>query len=155
MRVSRETMEDKGFIMKRIIVFVFIGLAISVTSAFAQTDSVRVFENSNNFAEIKSAFQRRLHSASLEYKYFFHIQESFDFEDGPEGEIFDKEAKTKIGKRKYFIFEASEDGVYFLFLVNKKDSRTIGFFFINDEVEEAIQCSDVEIKKALALYPDL
>jgi hypothetical protein len=147
-------MENKEFIMKRVIAFVFIGFAISAASAFAQ-NSVRVFESSNNFAEIKSAFQRRLHSASQGYKYFFHIQGPFDFEDGPEGEIFDKEAKTKIGKRKYFIFEAYEGEIFFLFLVNKKNSRTIGFFFINDEIEEAIQCSDVEIDKALAGYPDL
>jgi len=141
--------------LKKLLTLAIFLFVVTATSVFTQTDSVRVFENSNNFAEIKSAFQRRLHSASLEYKYFFHIQEAFDFKDGLEGTIFDKEAKMKIGKRKYFIFEASEDDVYFLFLVNKKDSKTIGFFFINDEIEEATQCSDVEINKALALYPDL
>jgi len=141
--------------MRKILVFAVFLFVITVTGAFTQTDSVSVFESSNNFAEIKSAFQRRLHNASLGYKYFFHLQNPFNFEDGPEGEIFDKEAKTKIGKRKYFIFEAYEGGIYFLLLVNKKDSRMIGFFFINENIEEATQCSDVEINKALALYPDL
>ena len=141
--------------MKKILVVVAFLFVVVGTDAFAQTDPIRVFESSNNFTEIKSAFQRRLYSASREFKYFFHTQDSFDFEDGPEGELFDKEAKTQIGKRKYFIFGTSEGGIYFLFLVNKKDSKTIGFFFINDAIEEATQCSDVEINKALALYPDL
>jgi uncharacterized protein YxeA len=144
-RVSRETCNEgttrNRVNMKKILVAVVFLFLVAVTDAFAQTDSVRVFESSNNFVEIKNAFQRRLQSASLEFKYFFHIQNSFNYEDGR--------------KRKYFIFEAYEGDIYFLFLVNKKDSKTIGFIFINEEIEEATQCSDIEINKALALYPDL
>jgi len=135
--------------MKKIVVAVFFLFVIAVTDSFAQTDSVTIFESSDNFAEIKSAFQRRLNSASREFKYFFHTKDTFYFEDDPESELFDK---TKM---QYFIFEANDGELYYLILVNKKDSKAIGFFFINDVFRNATQCSDVEINKALALYPDL
>ena len=126
-----------------------------MVGTFAQTDATKVYEASNDFTIIKAAFQKRVHDASLDFKYFFHNDSPFDVEKGAEGELFDKKAKRTIANKRYFIFEVSGGGVYFLILVNKEDTKAIAFFFINDMLVEATECSDVEIDKALASYLDL
>jgi len=137
--------------MKKIL---FLIMFLSVGYVFSQ--DIKVFETSNDFTEVMGAFQRRLHNVSPEYKYFLHDESPFDFEDGEEGELFDKKTKRTIGNKKYFIFEiyngeVSEE-VYLLFLVNREDSKTIAFFLINERLVEAAECSDAEIDKTLATY---
>jgi hypothetical protein len=141
--------------MKKILALVVFFFAIGVTSSFGQEDAIEVLECSNDFKEIGAVFQRRVHNASSDYKYFFHDESTFDIENGAEGEVFDRKAKRKIGNKKYFIFETfdSDVGIYLLSFVNREDSKAILFFFINnDELEEAIPCSQAEINKALRLY---
>ena len=141
--------------MKKILVIsIFIFLIVAV-GAFAQTDATRVYEASNDFTVIKAAFQKRVHDASLDFKYFFHNESPFDVEKGAEGELFDKKAKRTIANKRYFIFEVSSEGVYFLILVNKEEAKAVAFFFINELLVEATECSAMEINKALALYLDL
>jgi hypothetical protein len=143
--------------MKKIIELVFISLAIATASAFPQTDDDRGFETSNDFAEIKVAFQRRLYNASSKYKYFHHQLEGFvvnlEFED----ELAKKTRKV-ISKNKYFIFETTDRGIYYLTLVNRENAEAIVFYFFNNSYpwfgEENLS-SRVEIDKALADYPDL
>ena len=134
--------------MKKIL---FILMIFSAGYIFSQ--DVKVYETSNDFTEIMRAFQKRVHDASREFKYFIHDESPFDFEDGEEGELFDKKAKRTIGNKKYFIFEIFDDEmVSFIFLVNREDSKSIVFFFINERHGEAIECSAFEIDKALVLY---
>jgi len=133
--------------MKKIL---FVIMLFSAGCLFSQ--EIKIYETSNNFTEIMGAFQRRLHNISREYEYFIHNESPFDFEDGDEGELFDKKAKRTIGNNKYFIFEVYDDEIYFLFFVNREDSTTIAFFFINMWLAEAIECSKEEIDKALASY---
>jgi hypothetical protein len=123
-----------------------------VASTFADTNTVTVLECSNNFTEIKGAFQRRLYDASSKFKYFYHDDTPFDIEDGEEGELFDKKGKKKIGKNKYFLFETSDDDMFFLFFVNNEDLEAIAFFFFNDWFDEAITCSRNDINMALGSY---
>jgi hypothetical protein len=141
--------------MKKILVVAFFLFIVAAVGTFAQTDATKVIEASNDFAEIKVAFQRRVHNASSEFKYFLHDESPFDVEKGAEGELFDKKGKRTIENKRYFIFDISSESVYFLFLVNKEDAIAISFFFINDWLAEATQCSDDEIDKALASYLDL
>jgi hypothetical protein len=140
--------------MKKILALAVFLFAVAVTSIFGQEDPIKVLECSNDFWEIGAVFQRRVHNASSNYKYFFHDESPFDFENGAEGEIFDKKAKRIIGKNKYFIFETTngDTDIYLLFLVNKEDSKAIAFFFINEWFEEVTPCSRAEIDKALSLY---
>jgi len=136
--------------MKKIL---FIIMFFSAAYIFSQ--DVKVYETSNDFTEIIGAFQRRVHDASRKFKYFVHNESPFDFEDGEEGELFNKKAKRTIGNKKYFIFEIYDDEmVSFLFLVNREDSKSIVFFFINERHGEAIECSVAEMDKALALYQE-
>jgi len=76
-----------------------------IASAFGWDKiEIKVFETSNDFAEIREAFQKRLYDASLEFKYFYHLVVSplpFDVD----GELFDRKAKIAIRKNKYFIVE--------------------------------------------------
>jgi len=126
--------------------FLFIVVAVGT---FAQTDDdARVIEASNNFAEIKGAFQRRVHDASLEFMYFHHEKSPFDV-DGKQSELFNKKAHKTISKNKYFIFDL---GRYFLFFVNKEDGTAIVFFFTNSSILSPTPCSQAEIDKALGLY---
>jgi hypothetical protein len=141
--------------MKKILAMVVFLFAIVVTSSFGQEDDIKIHECSNDFREIGAAFQRRVHNASSEYKYFIHDESPFDIENGAESEVFDKKAKRRIGKNKYFIFETfdSDVGVYLLMFVNREDSKAIAFFFMNNDwLEEVIPCSQAEINKALRLY---
>jgi len=146
--------------MKKILLAVVLFL-VAAAGVFAQTDAIRVFETSNDFAEIKGAFQRRLYDASSEYNYFFHQQEGFvvnlEIEDQLEVEdqLFDKKARKAISRNKYFIFETARKGLYSLVLVNKDDAEAVAFIFINDQVKGATPCSKAEIKSALGLYPEL
>jgi len=136
--------------MKKIL---FIILFFSAGYLFSQ--DVKVFETSNDFTEIMGAFQRRVHDASRKFKYFVRNESPFDFEDGKEGELFNKKAKRTIGNKKYFIFEIYDDeNVSFLFFVNREDSKSIVFFFINERHGEATECSASEIDKAFALYQE-
>jgi hypothetical protein len=46
---------------------------LAVAGVFAQKlDTINLYEVSNDFAEIKEAYQKRLYDASSEYNYFFH-----------------------------------------------------------------------------------
>jgi hypothetical protein len=130
--------------------YLFILMFLSAGYVFSQ--DIKVFETSNDFAEIKGAFQRRLHNISRDFNYFIFNESPFDFDDGEEGELFDKKAKRTIGNKNYFIFEIYDENIYCLFLVNREDSKTIAFFFINERLGEAIECSEDEIDKALASY---
>jgi len=138
--------------MKKVVIIAIFLFVMAVADVFTQTDDIRVLEAFNNFAEIKETFQRRVHDASLEYKYFYHDESPFDVENGAESELFNKKAKKIISKNKYFIFELSSGSVYFLFLANKDDAKAIAFFFMDDLLVDATQCSDVEINEALASY---
>ena len=124
---------------KMVAVATFLFLVTS-TSAFAQgLDAIGVFETSNDFAEIKEVFQRRLYDASSEYAYFFHQLERFDFNSDVEDKLFNKKARKAISKNQYFIFEIA--------------------FRFSDNFPSRFQagraCSRDEIDKALADYPDL
>ncbi|MDR2575373.1 MAG: hypothetical protein LBC52_02910 [Treponema sp.] len=123
-------------------------------TGFLFSQDIKVYETSNDFTEIMGAFQRRLHNVSREFKYFIPNESPFDFEDGEEGELFDKKAKKTIGNKKYFIFEIYDENIFCLFLVNREDSKTIAFFLINQRLGEAIECSDAEIDKALSTYQE-
>jgi len=90
--------------MKKIL---FIILFFSAGYLFSQ--DVKVLETSNDFTEIMRGFQKRVRDASREFKYFIHNESPFDFEDGEEGDLFDKKAKRTIGNKKYFIFEIYDD----------------------------------------------
>jgi len=149
--------------MKKILA-VAVFFLVAVANTFVQTADTRVFETSNDFAEIKGAFQRRLYDASSEYKYFFHQLEGFvvnlEIEDQLEVEdqLFDKKARKAISRNKYFIFEASVKGGYYLVLVNKENSKAISFLFSSNFAswfQAVTPCSKDEIDKALAWYPDL
>jgi hypothetical protein len=133
--------------MKKIL---FVIMFLSAGYLFSQ--DINVFEASNDFTEIMRAFQKRLHDASREYEYFLHDESPFDFEDGEEGELFDKKTKRTIGNKKYFIFEIPDEDIYLLFFVNREEAETIAFFFIDERLAEAIECSEEEIDKALAEY---
>jgi hypothetical protein len=136
--------------MKKLLTLAFFLFIVSVATAFAQTDDdTRVFEASNDFVEIKTAFQKRVHDASLNYKYFFHEKSPFDV-DGKQSELFNIKAQKKISNNKYFIFDYK--GIYMLFLVNKEDGTAIVFFFTNDAYLSPTRCSQAEIDKALGLY---
>jgi hypothetical protein len=129
--------------------FLFI---VTTANVFAQTDDdTRVIEASNDFVEIKTAFQKRVHDVSLDFKYFHHVKSPFDV-DGKQREMFNKKAHKTISKNKYFIFDF---GRYFIYLVNKEDSTTIAFFFTNDLLLSSTPCSQAEIDKALDLYLEL
>jgi len=150
--------------MKKILALAFFLFVLAGANTFAQTADTRVFETSNDFAEIKGAFQRRLYDASSEYKYFFHQLEGFvvnlEIEDQLEVEdqLFDKKARKAISRNKYFIFEEARKGLYFLVLVNKENSEAISFLFSSNVpslFQAAEPCSRDEIDKALAWYPDL
>jgi hypothetical protein len=144
--------------MKKIIALVFIGLVIATARAFAQTpDTTRGFEASNDFAEIKWAFQRKLYEASSKYKYFHHQLEGFvvnlEFEDE-----LSKKTKKDISKNQYFIFETTDRGIYYLTLVNKENANAIVFYFFNYSYPwfgEENRSSRAGIDKALADYPEL
>jgi len=144
-------------VKKKIIMLVF-GLGIAAASAFAQIELARVFETSNDFAEIKEAFQRRLYYASSEYKYFFHQLEGFVINTELEDELFNKKARKAISKNQYFIFEASVKNLYYFVLVNKENAKAIAFLFSNNFpswFQAGRLSSRDEIDKALADYPDL
>jgi hypothetical protein len=134
-----------------VVTFLFV---VTAASTFAQTDDtdVRVFEASNDFVEIKTAFQKRLHDASLDFKYFHHEKSPFDV-DGKQSELFNKKAQKKMSNNKYFIFDYY--GIYLLFLVNKEDRTAIVFFFTNSSILSPTPCSQAEIDKALDLYLEL
>jgi uncharacterized protein YxeA len=135
--------------MKKLLTLATFLFVIAATSAFAQTDDdTRVIEASNDFVEIKTAFQKRVHDASLNFKNFFHEKSPFDI-DGKQSELFNKKAHKTISKNKYFIFDL---GKYFLFFVNKEDGIAIVFFFTNSSILSPTPCSQAEIDKALGLY---
>jgi len=149
--------------MKKILAVAISLFVLAVTGAFAQTDSVRVLEISNDFTEIMAAFQRRLYAASAEFKYFLHNDGPFNIENEYESQLFDTKAMEAIGKNKYFIFETTDTmtgstatGIYMylLILVNKDDAEAVSFAFINDQVrhKNITPSSKAEIKRALDLY---
>jgi len=143
--------------MKKILVHITFLFVLVVTNAFAQTDSTRVLEISDDFTEIMVAFQKRVHGNFPEYNYFYHDERPFDIENRVEGELFDKKAKKIIGINKYFIFELSAPSIYLLYLVNKEDLKAIAFVFLydsNDWLAETTPCSQAEIDKALGLYTE-
>jgi hypothetical protein len=131
---------------------------VAVASSFAQTpDTTRGFEATNDFTEIKGAFQRKLYEASSKYKYFHHQLEGFvvniEFEDE-----LSKKTKKGISKNQYFIFETTDRGIYYLTLVNKENANAIVFYFFNNSYPwfgEENRSSRAGIDKALADYPDL
>ena len=131
-----------------------------VASAFGRDKTeIKVFEASNDFAEIREIFQKRLHDASSDFNYFYHLVgviSPFDI-DGTEGGLFDKKAKIAIRKNKYFIFEIAYGGDLGpgIILVNKEDLTAAVFNFNNDWFEGGILCSQAEIDKALSLYLEL
>jgi len=147
--------------MKKILPLTVFLFFVVVANTLAQTADIRVFETSNDFAEIKGAFQRRLYDASSEYKYFFYQLEGFVVNLGiedqleVEDQLFDKKARKAISRNKYFIFEANEGGIFFIFLVNKENSKAIVFLFFASWFQAAKPCSRDEIDEALAWYPDL
>jgi hypothetical protein len=133
-----------------------------IASAFGRDKiEIKVFETSNDFAEIKEAFQKRLYHASSEYKFFYHLVVSPPFDI--DGELFDRKAKIAIRKNKYFIAEIAYGGDLGpgIILVNKENLKAVVFHFNYEEFEGVIlsllsfPCSKTEIDKALALYPDL
>jgi hypothetical protein len=136
--------------MNRLLTLATFLFVVTVASAFAQTDDdTRILEVSNDFEEIKTAFQRRVHDASLEFKYFHHEKSPFDV-NGKQSELFNIKAQKKISNNKYFIFDYK--GIYMLFLVNKEDGTAIVFFFTNSSILSPTPCSQAEIDKALGLY---
>jgi outer membrane lipoprotein-sorting protein len=152
--------------LKKILLLAFFLFILTLTNTFAQTDPTRVLEISDDFTEIMAAFQKRLYAASAEFKYFLHNDGPFDIENGYESQLFDAKAMEAIGNNKYFIFETTDTmtgstaaGIYMylLILVNKDDAEAISFVFINDWVrhKNITPSSKAEIKRALALYPDL
>jgi hypothetical protein len=128
-----------------------------VASAFGRDKiEIKVFETSNDFAEIREAFQRRLYDASSKFKYFYHLVVSpFPFDI--DGELFDRKAKIAIRKNKYFIAEIAYGGDLGpgIILVNKENLKAVVFNFNNEGFEGAIPCSQAEIDKALGLYLEL
>jgi hypothetical protein len=144
--------------MKKILALAFFLFVLAVTNAFAQTESVKVLEISDDFTEIMAAFQRRVHNNFPEYNYFYHDERPFDIEHKVERTLFNNKAKKIIGISKYFIFEMSAPGIYLLYLVNKEDLKAIAFVFLydsNDWLVEVTPCSQAEIDKALSLYQEL
>ena len=96
-----------------------------IASAFGRDKiEIKVFETSNDFAEIREVFQKKLYDASSEFKYFYHLVVS------------------------PFPFDVD-------ILVNKEDLKAVVFNYNNEGFERAKPCSQAEIDKALALYPDL
>jgi len=144
--------------LKKLLTLVFFLFIVAVSTAFSQTDSVRVLEISDDFTEIMEAFQQRVHNIFPEYNYFYHDERPFDIVNRVEGTLFSNKAKKIIGLNKYFIFELSGSSIYLLDLVNREDLKAIAFVFLldsNDWLVEVTPCSQAEIDKALALYPEL
>ena len=155
---------DKKFLLLAIFLFV-------IASAFGRDKiEIKVFETSNDFAEIREAFQKRLYDVSSEFKYFYHLVSPFPFDI--DGELFDRKAKIAIRKNKYFIFEIAYPRVVAnriikrmanmpsakkqglgpgIILVNKENLKAVVFNFNNEGFERAILCSQVEIDEALSL----
>jgi hypothetical protein len=121
------------------------------STGFLFSQSFRVSESSNNFTEIKDIYQKRLHDVSLEFKYFMHDKDTFD---GVEND-FDESTKKTIGENKYFILRFSAGGFYFLYLVNRENSKAIVFLFSNEWDDDIKRCSEIEINNALSLYKEL
>jgi hypothetical protein len=145
--------------MKKILAVTVSLFVLAVTGVFAQIDSTRVLETSNDFAEIREAFQKRLYDVSSDFKYFYHhvgVVSPFDV-DETEGGLFDRKAKIAIRKNKYFVFEITYGGGLGpgIILVNKEDLAAVVFNFNNDWFDGGIVCSQAEIDKALALYQEL
>jgi hypothetical protein len=147
------------FHVKLLIITTFL-FVVALGNTFGQT---RVFEVSDDFTEIMAAFQKRLYTASEEFKYFLHNDGPFDIENEYEIQLLDVKAMEAIGNNKYFIFETTDTmtgstaaGIYMykLILVNKDDAESISFVFINDWVrhKDITPSSKAEIKRALALY---
>jgi hypothetical protein len=143
--------------MRKLLALATFLIVVTAASAFAQTDTTRGFEATNDFAEIKGAFQRTLYEASSKYKYFHHQLEGFvvnlEFEDE-----LSKKTKKDISKNQYFIFETTDRGIYYLTLVNKENANAIVFYFFNYSSPwfgEENRSSRVNIDKALAKYSDL
>jgi hypothetical protein len=143
--------------MRKLLALATFLFVVTVSSAFAQTpDTIRDFEASNDFTEIKATFQRKLYEASSKYKYFHHQSEGFvvnlEFEDE-----LSKKTKKVISKNQYFIFETTDRGIYYLTLVNRENAEAIVFYFFNNSYwlgEQNLSSRD-NIDKALALYQDL
>jgi hypothetical protein len=147
--------------MKKILAVTVSFFVLAVAGVFAQTDSTRVLEISDDFTEIKTLFQKRLFNASAEFKYFLHYDGPFDIENGYLIQLLNVKEREAIDKKKYFIFEATDTmtgstptgiHMYLLFLVNKEGQEAVSFAFINDWVKSATFCSKAEIKSALNLY---
>jgi hypothetical protein len=138
--------------MKKIITIAFFLCFVAATNTFAQTEAL---DCTNDFKEVKAAFQKRVRNASTEFKYFLHAEESFDFEDIAESDLLDKKSKKKIQEYNYFILEDSGGGVFFIMLIKKEEEEAVIFMFIDEDGLEGIgvvKCSNDEINKALALY---
>jgi len=82
--------------MRKILPLAFFLFVVTVGNTFEQT---RILEISNDSAEIREAFQKRLYDVSSEFKYFYHLVVSpFDVNE-TEGEFFNRKAKIAIRKK--------------------------------------------------------
>jgi hypothetical protein len=143
--------------LKKILVLAFFLFTVAVTSTFGEKDRYRIFECSDEFRKVKEAFRERLYDACLEKNYFYYEKDTSDIENGIGRHPLEPNAKKIIDsiETKYFIFKDEGAGVYFLFLVNKKDGKAIKFYFFDGGLETSKLSSQAEIDKALSLFLEL
>jgi len=106
-----------------------------------------------NLKKIKEVFRERLYDACLEKEYFYYEKDASGMGRHPL-EINAQEMIDSI-ETKYFIFKDEGIGIYFLFLINKKDGKAIKFYFFDNGLETSKLSSQAEIDKALSLFLEL
>ena len=82
--------------MRKILLLAFFLFVVAVCNAFGQT---RVLEISDDFTEIKAISQKRLYTASAEFKYFLYNDGQFDIENEYELQLLDAKAREAIDKK--------------------------------------------------------
>jgi hypothetical protein len=132
--------------------YLFIIIFFSTGLLFSQ--SFDVYECSNDFIQIKKAFQEWVHELSSKYRYFFSQEDKSGTEESlfEYSEIINQEPyRRKIRDYRYFIFKVSfEQDIIFLF--DRENSKAIIFMFLNEWDEDVKRCSEAEINNALTLY---
>jgi len=139
--------------LKKILTLAFFLFAVVVTSTFGEKERYSIFECSDKFKKIKEAFRERLYDACLEKEYFYYEKDASGMGRHP----LEKKVQEMIDsiETKYFIFKDEGIGIYFLFLVNKKDGKAIKFYFFDNGLETSKPSSQAEIDKTLSLFLEL